>query len=57
MRFKLTLEYDGGPYLGWQRAATGPSVQSTLEDAIEKLIQQMRDVGPDQIDTRHRSIK
>jgi len=37
MRFKLTLEYDGGPYLGWQRAATGPSVQSTLEDAIEKL--------------------
>jgi len=37
MRFKLTLEYDGRPYLGWQRAATGPSVQSTLEDAIEKL--------------------
>src|SRR5690242_19692680 len=37
MRFKLTLEYDGGPYQGWQRTATGPSVQSTLEDAIEKL--------------------
>lgn len=37
MRFKLTLEYNGGSYLGWQRTGTGPSVQSTLEDAVEKL--------------------
>src|SRR5262249_49499158 len=37
MRFKLTLEYDGGPFQGWQRSATGPSVQSALEDAVEKL--------------------
>ncbi|MEQ1708964.1 MAG: tRNA pseudouridine(38-40) synthase TruA [Terricaulis sp.] len=37
MRFKLTLEYDGGPFSGWQRVANGPSVQSALEDAVEKL--------------------
>lgn len=37
MRFKLTLEYDGGPYQGWQRLANGPSVQGALEDAVEKL--------------------
>ena len=33
-RYKLTLEYDGGPFRGWQRQANGPSVQETLEDAI-----------------------
>lgn len=36
-RFRLTLEYDGGPFVGWQRQAEGASVQGTLEDAIEKL--------------------
>ncbi len=33
-RFKLTLEYDGGGYVGWQRQDNGPSVQAALEDAI-----------------------
>ena len=37
MRFKLTLEYDGAPFQGWQRSATGPSVEGALEDAVEKL--------------------
>lgn len=37
MRFKLTLEYDGGPYQGWQRLADGPSVQGAVEEAVEKL--------------------
>jgi len=37
MRFKLTIEYDGGPYQGWQRLPDGPSVQGALEDALEKL--------------------
>ena len=37
MRFRLTIEYDGGPYQGWQRVANGPSVQGALEDAIEKV--------------------
>jgi tRNA pseudouridine38-40 synthase len=36
-RYRLTLEYDGGPFVGWQRQANGPSVQGALEGAIEKL--------------------
>ena len=36
-RFKLTIEYDGTPYCGFQRQANGPSVQGTIEDAFEKL--------------------
>lgn len=37
MRFKLTLEYEGTDYLGWQRVPQGPSVQRALEQAVEKL--------------------
>jgi tRNA pseudouridine38-40 synthase len=44
MRFKLTLEYDGGPFQGWQRLAEGPSVQGALEDAVEKLTSARADV-------------
>jgi tRNA pseudouridine38-40 synthase len=33
-RFKLTLEYDGGPFVGWQRQENGVSVQETIENAI-----------------------
>jgi tRNA pseudouridine38-40 synthase len=33
-RYRLLLEYDGGPFQGWQRQASGPSVQATVEDAI-----------------------
>jgi tRNA pseudouridine38-40 synthase len=44
VRFKLTLEYDGGPFQGWQRLANGASVQGALEDAVEKLTGQRADV-------------
>ncbi len=37
MRYRLTLEYDGGPFVGWQRQNEGASVQGALETAIEKL--------------------
>lgn len=33
-RFALTVEYDGRPFMGWQRQAHGPSVQQSIEDAI-----------------------
>ena len=36
-RYRLTVEYDGGPFAGWQRQDNGPSIQGALEDAIEKL--------------------
>lgn len=37
MRWKLTVEYDGRPYVGWQRQDNGPSVQQELEEAIARL--------------------
>jgi tRNA pseudouridine38-40 synthase len=37
MRYRLTLEYDGGPFVGWQRQSDGASIQGALEAAIEKL--------------------
>ena len=36
-RYKLTIEYDGGPFVGWQRQDNGPSVQAALEAAAEAL--------------------
>jgi tRNA pseudouridine38-40 synthase len=33
-RFKLTIEYDGGPFVGWQRQENGASVQQSIEEAI-----------------------
>jgi tRNA pseudouridine38-40 synthase len=34
-RYKLTLEYDGTPFVGWQRQDNGPSVQAEVEAAVE----------------------
>jgi len=36
-RWKLTVEYDGRPYVGWQRQENGPSVQQELEEAVDRL--------------------
>ena len=36
-RYRLCIEYDGGPFVGWQRQAEGASVQGALEASIEKL--------------------
>jgi len=34
---KLTLAYDGTPFVGWQRQAEGISIQGLLEDALARL--------------------
>jgi tRNA pseudouridine38-40 synthase len=36
-RFRLTLEYDGAPFVGWQVQANGRSVQGVLEAAFLAL--------------------
>ncbi len=33
-RWRITVEYDGGPFVGWQRQDNGPSVQEAIEQAI-----------------------
>jgi tRNA pseudouridine38-40 synthase len=35
-RYKLVIEYDGTPFVGWQRQANGLSVQEAIETAIER---------------------
>jgi tRNA pseudouridine38-40 synthase len=36
-RYKITIEYDGRPYVGWQRQANGLSVQQALEQAFQRF--------------------
>ena len=36
-RYALKVEYDGGPFSGWQRQADQPSVQGAIEAALARL--------------------
>lgn len=36
-RYKITLEYDGAGFVGWQRQDNGLGVQQVLEEAIERF--------------------
>ncbi len=36
-RFRLTIEYDGRRFMGWQRQRHGPSVQAAIEDALATI--------------------
>ena len=41
-RWRLTVEYDGGPFMGWQRQDHGPSVQQALEEALQRMTGERR---------------
>jgi tRNA pseudouridine38-40 synthase len=36
-RFAFTVEFDGRPFMGWQRQSHGPTVQQAIEDAIARV--------------------
>ena len=36
-RFRLTIDFDGRPFVGWQRQAQGDSVQGAIEAAIAAI--------------------
>jgi tRNA pseudouridine38-40 synthase len=36
-RWRLTIEYDGSPFMGWQRQEHGPSVQQAIEEALARM--------------------
>jgi len=40
-RYKLTIEYDGSSFVGWQRQKNGLGVQEVLEKAVEKFCGEM----------------
>ncbi len=36
-KFKITVAYDGTPFVGWQRQAEGTSIQGLIEEALREL--------------------
>lgn len=44
MRWKLTIEYDGAPYCGWQKQDGLPTVQGAIEAALHTVFQQNIDL-------------
>ena len=40
MRYKLVIEYDGSPFIGWQKQASQLSVQGILEESLETALRQ-----------------
>lgn len=40
MRYKITLNYDGATFCGWQIQPSAPSVQETLEKSLSTLLRE-----------------
>ena len=43
-RYKLTIEYDGSNFSGWQKQEGEPSVQETIAKALQKFCGQELEV-------------
>ena len=43
-RFALTIDYDGRPFMGWQRQKHGASVQQALEEAVTEITGETKSV-------------
>ena len=39
-RFRLTIEFDGRNYMGWQRQDHGPSIQQAIEEAMAEVVRE-----------------
>lgn len=39
LNIKLVVAYDGFGYLGWQKTLMGPSIEETLQHALEQILQ------------------
>ena len=37
---KMTISYDGTPYLGWQKNNAGPSIEECLQTALQQILQE-----------------
>lgn len=44
-RYRITVEYDGRPYAGWQRQSNAVSVQGEIETALKKLTGETATIG------------
>ncbi len=44
-RYAMKIEYDGGPFAGWQKQLNVPSVQGAIEAALAKLEQNVPTIG------------
>lgn len=52
MRYKITIEYDGAPFSGWQRQPEGITVQSAVEDALSTVLRRPTEIqGSGRTDT------
>ncbi|HLS18766.1 MAG TPA: tRNA pseudouridine(38-40) synthase TruA [Paracoccaceae bacterium] len=49
-RYRLTLEYNGAPFVGWQRQENGLSIQEALETALARLGEDARVTGAGRTD-------
>jgi tRNA pseudouridine38-40 synthase len=51
-RYRIIIEYDGSPFIGWQRQDNGRSVQGALEEALFRLSgEQVTVIGAGRTDT------